>query len=149
MKAAELEKLFTRAEQAEFYLDSLQRTKADYENYQKRMERERQTIYRYANQDLLRRLIGVMDFLERAITSASGTTVNKSFFDGICLVQKELSKTLQDFGVKAVEAMGQRFDPSYHEAMRQQETKEHPDLTVIQELKKDIPYTSVCLEPAK
>ena len=133
MNNKELKVLFEKAKNAESYLDSLQRTKADYENYQKRVERDRANTQKFANQQLLSQFLGVLDLLKRAIDSTPEAKVEKGFLDGICLVQKEFEKVLKDAGLVAIEAVGKNFDPAYHEALRQIETDEHPDMTVIQE----------------
>lgn len=132
MQEEDLALLFEKVKMADLYLDTLQRLKADYENYQKRIERDRLTLMKYVHQPLMVKLIGVQDILDKAI-SAGAQSQDKNFFDGICLANKEFQKILQDFSVQKVKAVGEKFNPLYHEALRQVES-DKPDMTIVEEI---------------
>lgn len=149
MTDEELAILFTSKEDVATYTDALQRSNADYENYRKRQERDRSTFLKYSNQDILKKLIDVMGNFARAIDSVKEADVDKNFFDGICLVQKELEKTVLDSGVKEIKSKGQAFNPNYHEALSQVESPDHPEMTVIDEFEKGYLYHDRVLRPSK
>ena len=149
MSDEELQTLFDKAQESANYLDMLQRTKADYENYRKRQERDRATFLKYANQDILKQLLNVMDNLRRAIDQGKQSEVDSNFFEGICLVQKELEKTLQDNSVSEIEAKGKAFNPNYHEAVSQIESADHPEMTVLEDFDKGYVYHDRVLRPSK
>ena len=128
--------LFKKAKSADSYLELLQRTRADYENYQKREERNKADFYKYANQNLLTKLVKISDSFVRAIDSASQHNIDQSFIDGIQLVEKEFEKVLKDFGVQVIEAMEKTFNPKYHEAISQQVNEKYPEMTIIYEVEK-------------
>lgn len=145
----DLSSLFHKAEQADLYLDMLQRTRADYENYQKRKEQEQSNIYKYANQALLQKVVGVLEFLDRAITSAPGKPLDQNFLDGICLVQKEFHKLLGEFAVTPIEAVGKRYDPLYHEAVIMKSAEGQADMTILEELEKGFMFHDRTLRATK
>ena len=149
MSDEELAELFAKKEEAASFMEALQRSKADYENYRKRQERDRASFLKYANQDILKSLLNVMDNLVRAIQSAQDAEIEKNFYEGICLVQKELEKTMQDAGVKEIDSKGQPFNPNYHEAISQMPSAEHPEMTVLQEFDKGYLYHDRVLRPSK
>jgi len=137
MNDEELASLIAKTQMADFYLDALQRMKAEYENYQKRIERERSSQIKYALQPIMNKLISILDILETAIQSGNQMESNltdKKFFEGICLAYKEFFKLLQDFGLNKIQSMGAKFNPSYHEAVQQRESQDHPDMTVVEEI---------------
>jgi molecular chaperone GrpE len=136
MEDEEIAALFEKSRQASVYLDLLQRTRADYENYQKRVDRERADVVKYAGQPLLGRLVGIAEVLSRALASTPEAQVEPNFLQGIQLVQKDLDKLLADFHVTAIEALGRRFDPLYHQAVMMRSLEEQPDMSVIQEFEK-------------
>ena len=138
----QLAELLQMAQQASSYFQALQRTTADYDNYQKRVERERETTAKYAVQNFAKELLKSVDVFDKAlqVTAASAQAQTnqdyKNLWDGMSLVQQELQKTLRQFGIIAIESVGKRFDPRYHEALAQQESTTHPEMTVIAELEK-------------
>lgn len=141
--------LLEKCRQADVYLDLLQRTKADYDNYQKRVDRERADVAKYAGQPLLVRLVGIVELLCRALASAPGVQVDPNFLQGIELVHKELEKLLGDFHVSPIEAQGKRFDPLYHQAVMMQALEDQPDMSVVQEFERGYMFHDRVLRPSK
>ena len=105
------------------------RERAELENFKKRMQREKVDAVRFASEPLIRELLPVIDNLERALEHADGN--GKSVADGIRLVVKSLLDVLDRHGVKRIDAVGQPFDPSRHEAMAQMESAEHEPNRVV------------------
>ena len=113
LKAAELE-----AKLAELN-DQYLRKAADFENFRKRMNREKQELTEFANQNLLLDLIPVIDDFERAIKSAETSKDFASFHEGIAMIEKRLSSQLESkWGLKRFDSEGQPFDPNRHEALQ-------------------------------
>jgi molecular chaperone GrpE len=134
--ADELEALRARAEKAERerdeYLDLAQRTRADFENYQKRAQREQAQERRYACGPLAADLLQALDNLERATIAARQAGEEGPLVQGVAMVQNQLLDVLRRHGVTRIEAEGRPFDPNLHEAVMQQPSAEHPPHTVVQ-----------------
>lgn len=149
MSDQELAKLFDKARNTEYYLETLQRNQAENENYRKRAEREQMSARRYANQDILKNLIVILDHLQLAINSGKDANIDPSFFEGITLLEKEFQKLLNDSEVKIIEAIGKTFDPKFHEALSQQETADEPNMTVLYEMEKGYTFHDRVIRPSK
>jgi molecular chaperone GrpE len=117
--------------------DRLLRVSAEFENYKKRASRDMEEFRKYSNQSLIKEMLSVVDNLELAINSTNGhDAFDKGLLDGLEITHKEILKVFEKFNVKPINAKGQPFDPTFHEAVMQEETDEHPDNTVINELQK-------------
>jgi molecular chaperone GrpE len=119
--------------EAEANYDRYLRAVAELENAKKRAQREREEYIRYANESLLRELLPVLDNFERAVRAARTAGEAPGFLAGVELIQRELLKVLEKFGVTPFTAVGQPFDPAKHEAVGRVETTEHPEMTVVEE----------------
>ncbi len=142
-KSSEVEELNTKIVELEkglaFYKDQLLRKAADFENFKKRVENESVNLIRFANEDLLEKLLPVLDDFERslkAMQSSSKAIDNGSIVKGIELIYTKLQKILEQHGVKPMEVVGQPFDPHLHDALQQIKTNEYPPHTVVQEIEK-------------
>lgn len=130
----ELEDLERRAVERDLYLEHLQRKQAEMENLLKRHERERTDRARYASQQLVSDILPVLDNLHQAVDGLAQGGSAEQALEGMRLILDQFQKVLADSGVERIEALGQRFDPNFHEALMQEETDEVDDLTVLQEL---------------
>jgi molecular chaperone GrpE len=99
------------------YLDQLQRTMADFANYRKRVDQERQLARQLATRDLLQTLVPIIDDFERAMNSMPPEEKQSPWVQGVELIQRKLVGLLEREGVSKVESLGQPFDPSVHEAV--------------------------------
>jgi molecular chaperone GrpE len=130
----DLESLRARLQAAEQtrdqYLDLAQRTRADFENYQKRMQRDLAQERRFAQAPLAADLLRAIDNLERAIAAAKAANDNSQLTQGVVMVHAQLLDVLRRHGVTPLEALGQPFDPNSHEAVMQMPSKE-PPMTVV------------------
>ncbi len=147
---AELEKKLEIAQQeAQANYDRLLRISAEFENYKKRSARELQDFRKFANEALLKELLPVVDNLELAVkTAREDGNGQESLADGIDLTLKEILRVLNKFGVQAVEALNQPFDPVFHQAVVGEESDKHPKNTVIQELQKGYTLHDRLLRPS-
>ncbi|MSS20381.1 nucleotide exchange factor GrpE [Pseudoramibacter porci] len=94
--------------------DQLMRLQADFSNYKKRTSREKAEIASYTTEELLKKLLPIIDNLERALAASENDDGSEELATGIKMVYKELMKTLQDEGLQEIEAEGKPFDPTYH-----------------------------------
>ncbi len=122
-----------KAKLAEERFDRLLRLQAEFENYRKRVNRERGEFIRYALEDLICDLLPVVDNFERAIASAHQHDNSHALLQGVEMVYKQVRDILAKRGLERIETLGKKFDPREHEAVMQVESEEHPDNTVIEE----------------
>jgi molecular chaperone GrpE len=130
-------KLETKEKEATETYDRLLRVSAEFDNYKKRSEREMAEYRKYANQSLIKEMLSVVDNLELAMNSTNGhKAIDKDLLQGLEMTHKEILKVFEKFNVKPIDAKGQPFDPTFHEAVMQEETDDSPKNTVINELQK-------------
>jgi molecular chaperone GrpE len=146
----DLNKKLEEAErQAKDNYERLLRVSADFENYKKRTAREMQDLVKYANEKILKEMLTVVDNLERAIESASNHyDTNDPLIQGVYLTLSETLKILERHQVKPVVSLGEPFDPSFHQAMMQEEVQDQPPNTVVKELQKGYLIHDRLLRPA-
>ncbi len=146
----ELEKIKSRAAQADEFWDRLLRQTAEFDNYRKRMARERQEAVQFANQALLQNLVTVLDHFEAAINAASQAQESslESFKSGMNLIHSQLKSVLTETGLEEINAQNQTFNPSWHEAVSQKETTEAPEGQVVEQLRKGYKLRERLLRPA-
>jgi len=134
----ELKELRQQAAKAEEYYDRLQRQVAEADNLRKRLAKEKQDAIRYANESLIEELLPTMDSFEMAISAARDSDDNSidSLKTGIEMVYTQLKRTLEEIGVTEIDAIGQAFDPSEHEAMSRKKTDKAEEGTVLEQTRK-------------
>ena len=136
-------------EKAALY-DQLLRRQAEFENYRKRVERERTDAHHKARADVLVELLPVLDNFERALASLQGSGGDAaSLRHGVELIHRQFKDALTKFGLQPVEALGQTFDPHLHEAVTIEATDEHKENTVIEEFERGYKLGDKLLRPAK
>jgi molecular chaperone GrpE len=133
--------------QSDEHLRSWQRAAADHANYKRRTEEERDLVAQFANAVLIGKLLAVLDDFDRALEHVPAD-VHEGWVDGIQLVERKLRGVLESEGVTPIEAVGQPFDPTIHEAVVHEETTEHPDNEVIGELQRGYRLRDRVLRPA-
>jgi molecular chaperone GrpE len=143
------EKLAAAQAEASESHDRLLRMAAELDNFRKRAAREMDDIRKYATESLIRQLLTVVDNLERAIASATAENENgRSVVDGVALTLAEIMKILEKHHVRPIHAMGEPFDPTFHQAMCQEESTDQPPNTVVQEFQKGYMIHERLLRPA-
>jgi molecular chaperone GrpE len=135
------------ADQNAVLLDSLKRLKADFDNYRKRMLKEQTRILETAETDLIKKMLPVIDNLERALDSAHDTE-SKGLRDGVSMVLELMLGVLTKEGLEVIDPGGEPFDPEHHEAMMVVETSECPEDTVVGVVQKGYRFRGVLLRPA-
>lgn len=122
------------------------RQMADFENYRKQLDREREEFMEYANEKLITQLLEVIDNFERALPILKENDPESAH--GIEMVYKQLVQILEKSGLRRIEAIGKKFDPYYHEVFLQEESDE-PEGTIIEELQKGYMLNSKVIRHSK
>ncbi|NTW03071.1 MAG: nucleotide exchange factor GrpE [Oscillochloris sp.] len=145
---AELEARLVKAEsQAAEYKDQWLRATADYKNFKRRAETERAELIRSAGASLLLKLLPVVDDFDRAIANIPAEIAESSWWGGTQLIAQKLRTIIESEGVKAIEALGQDFDPNVHEAVLYEDS-EGQDGKVVAELQRGYKLYDRVLRPA-
>jgi molecular chaperone GrpE len=142
-------KLKSKEKEAQENYDRLLRVSAEFENFKKRSAREMDDFRKFANQSLIKEMLSVVDNLELAMNSTNGhKAIDKGLLQGLQMTHREILKVFEKFNVKPIEAKGQTFDPTFHEAVMQEENDDFDDNTVISELQKGYLIHDRLLRPA-
>jgi molecular chaperone GrpE len=130
--------------------DRVLRRQAEFDNYRKRIGRERGEIYQRGRDDVLLQFLPVVDNFERALSSLESSEGDaEALRDGVELIHKQFQDALSRFGLEAVEAVGQAFDPHVHEAVTTEATDKHKENTVLEEFQRGYRIGDRLLRPAK
>jgi len=140
--------LEAKTREAEEHRDRYLRAAAEFDNARKRTAREREEYTRYANESLLRELLPVLDNFERALQSARNETTAAAVTAGVELIQRELLRVLEKFGVTSFTSVGQPFDPERHEAIARVPAQGQPEGTVVDETARGYLLNGRVLRPA-
>ncbi len=132
-------------EKAENYLANWQRAQADFVNYKRRNEQEKEEISKFANSVIMLSLLPILDDLKRAFVSIPPNLAKLSWVDGIGLIERKLQTNLEAQGLSLIKAVGEPFDPKLHEAAMYGKGKEG---IVIEELQKGYKFHDRVIRPA-
>jgi len=137
-------------EEAVVCREKMIRLQADFENMRKRLEKDRQEYIKFANEGIIAELLNVLDDLERAVGLAESKHEDlPAFLKGVEMILAHLYETLKAHGVVPIKAIGEKFDPHFHEALMQVEDKLKPEHTVAEELQKGYLLNERVLRTAK
>lgn len=124
------------------------RLAADFDNFRKRQEQERESLLKYGAEATLKKMLEVLDNFERGEKALENVEDCQQVKDSFNLVHRQVTETLSKLGLEQIEAAGKEFDPNFHEAVMQTPTGEHPENTVIAELQKGYKLGDKVLRPA-
>ena len=134
--------------QRDDYYDRLLRKTAEFDNYRRRTDRERQQLAESAAADLIKELLPLVDDLERALKAEAGSDATDSVRRGVELILKQLLDTLRKRGVAPIDAIGQDFDPHFHNAVTYEHAEGRRDGEVIEEFARGYMLGDRLLRPA-
>ena len=117
--------------------DRLKRNMAEFDNFRKRTEKEKSSMYVIGAKDIVEKILPVVDSFERGLTQAPE---DDPFADGMQKIYKQLTTTLEDLGVKPIEAVGKEFDPNLHNAVMHVDDEEAGENIVVEEFQKGYTY---------
>ncbi|MEW6730742.1 MAG: nucleotide exchange factor GrpE [Acidobacteriota bacterium] len=139
-------------EEKRLLYEQLMRRQAEFENFRKRVERERTETYGRARADMVTELLPILDNLERAINSGAQSEksegVQESILEGVKLIHRQFLDLLNGFGLAPIKAVGKPFDPHLHEAVTTEPNDELPENTVVAELQRGYKLGDRLLRPA-
>ena len=137
-----------KEKEAKDNLDRFLRVAADLENYKKRAAREKEDYLKFANEDLIKAILPVIDNLERAVNHSEKAVDLQSLVTGVKLTIQQLLQSLNKFGLSSIESVGKPFDPAVHEAMMVVETDQHEPNQVVEEFHKGYLLHDRLIRPA-
>jgi molecular chaperone GrpE len=127
--------------------DKYLRLYAEFENYKKRVNKDKEEILKYGNEKLILEILPIIDNLELALKHASDN-INEGLIQGVEITLKELNKALEKFGLRVIEADGKPFDPSLHHAMMQVDRDDIEENTIVEEFRKGYMLEDKVLRPS-
>ena len=126
-----------KSEQKEELTDRLKRTMAEFDNFRKRTEKEKSSMYIIGAKEIVEKILPVVDNFERGLAQAQE---GDAFADGMKMIYKQLTTTLDELGVKPIEAVGKEFNPDFHNAVMHVEDEEVGENIVVEEFQKGYTY---------
>jgi len=151
-KDEQLEELTRQLQEKEEVIKTLQERllylQADFENFKKLKNKEKQDLLKFGNEVLIKELLPVIDNLERALDHSLKTNDYKGIHEGVSLVLNEFLRVLERAGLSRVEAVGKKFDPNLHEAFYQEERDDVESDIVLSELQKGYMLNGRLIRPA-
>ena len=141
----EKKKLFSKKkdkkdEKIEELTDQLRRQMAEFDNYRKRTDKEKASMYIIGAKEIVEKLLPVVDSFERGLATATEEQLEDPFVDGMNKVYKQLITSLEELGVKPIEAVGAEFNPDYHNAVMHVEDEEVGENIIVEEFQKGYTY---------
>ena len=127
--------------------DRVKRQMAEFENFRKRTDKEKSGMYDMGAKNVIEKILPVIDNFERGLENVPEDS-NEAFADGMRMIYKQLTAELDKLGVKPIEAVGQPFDPNFHNAVMQVESEEYESGTVAAELQKGSMYHDTLVRPS-
>ncbi len=144
---AELTKYYTIVTEYEELSNRYVRLQADFNNFRKRTEKERESTYQYAAQELIGSLLPVMDNFDRALNVNIKESTVENLYKGVEMVYKQLMDVLQSNGLEEINALGEKFDPNFHHAVAQEENEEYEENTIIEIFQKGYKVKDKVIRP--
>ncbi|MCY9760248.1 nucleotide exchange factor GrpE [Paenibacillus alvei] len=134
--------------EAEEYQQRYLRAQADFDNFRRRTLKEKEDFAKYASAKLVTELLPVLDNFERALATEQASSEAESFIKGVDMIFRQLGQVLEQEGVKPMEAVGQPFNPEFHQAVMTVDTDEYEEGVVVEELQKGYMLKNKVLRPA-
>ncbi|MCY7486957.1 MULTISPECIES: nucleotide exchange factor GrpE [Paenibacillus] len=134
--------------EAEEYQQRYLRAQADFDNFRRRTLKEKEDFAKYASAKLVTELLPVLDNFERALATEQASSEAESFIKGVDMIFRQLGQVLEQEGVKPMEAVGQPFNPEFHQAVMTVDTDEFEEGVVVEELQKGYMLKDKVLRPA-
>ena len=150
--AAELAEIKEQLAAKEAALEEIQqrylRLQADFDNFRRRTRGEKEELIKYASEDLITKLLPVLDNFERALAAARDQSEGKSYYEGVEMIYRQFYQVLSNEGLEVVESLGCPFDPNCHEAVMLVEKEDTPKDTVVEELQKGYRLKGKLIRPS-
>jgi molecular chaperone GrpE len=145
----DLDELGATKRERDEYLELARRTKADFENYRKRVARETSEALARGKADLARQLLPALDNLERALATGQDPAAHEALVKGVAMVREELHNRLASAGVESFDPTGEKFDPQLHEALSTRPSDGTESGVVLETLERGYRLNGLVLRPAR
>ena len=149
LTSEEFDALKEKAAKAEEYYDRLLRLQADFDNFKKRLEKEKIEFIKFANEEIIIEILRVLDDFERAVEAGKKKHDFEILYKGVEMIWNDMKDFLEKKGLKEIDAKGKPFNPHEHEAMMQEENTEHPENHVIEEFQKGYTLNGRVIRPSR
>ena len=146
---AEFKALEEKASKAEEYFDRLLRMQAEFDNYKKRLDRDKSDFIKFANESIISEILRILDDFERAVEAGKKKHDFDVLYKGVGMIHKDLKEFLNQKGLEEISSVGKPFNPHEHEAMMQEENNEYPEDHIIEEFQKGYKLNGRVIRPAK
>jgi molecular chaperone GrpE len=147
--ASSLDELAAARQERDDAVARLQRLAADFQNFQKRVSRQETEIRRFANDDLIKGFLQILDDFERSLDVAARSESVEQVVKGFQIVCDQFQQALKGFGVEPIECIGAPFDPMLHEALMQQEREGAEPGSVVEEIRRGYTFRERVIRPAR
>ncbi len=137
------------AQERDALQDQLLRAMADMQNFRRRVQQEKEETRKYATESLVAELLPVLDNFERTLVAVESGASMETLVEGVKMVDKQLRSILERANLQKIASQGEQFDPEHHEAVALEETNEHPEGTVIEELQSGYKIAEKVIRPAR
>ncbi|MCY9513502.1 nucleotide exchange factor GrpE [Paenibacillus apiarius] len=135
-------------EQAEEHYQRYLRTQADFDNFRRRTMKEKEDLAKYASAKVVTELLPVLDNFERALATGQEASETDSFVKGVDMIFRQIQQVMEQEGVQPMNAVGEPFNPEYHQAIMQVESDEYEEGIVVEEVQKGYMLKDKVLRPA-
>ncbi|MFH1407063.1 MAG: nucleotide exchange factor GrpE [Candidatus Omnitrophota bacterium] len=147
--AEELNKLQEKAAAAADFQDKYLRAHAEFENYKKRLDKERAEFLKFASQSIILELLKVLDDFDRALDAAKNSKDFALLSQGLEMTRKDLYEILENWGLTRIGTVSEKFDPAKHEAVATVDTQDTEEDVIVEELQKGYMLNDRVIRPAK
>lgn len=142
------ESLNEQKQKAAEYYDQLLRLKAEFENYRRRVEKEKLDLVKFGQEDVLLKLLPFIDNVDRALQAAREHDNHKTILEGLVMIEKELKIFLKQEGLEPIKTQEEKLDPSLHHVVSQEERADYEDDDILAEIQKGYSYKGTVIRPA-
>ena len=148
--AGDKEEAESKPDEAKEYFSQMQRIQAEFDNYRKRVVKERSELVKSANENLLLEMLPMIDNFQRALMSLEEHVIpeNKTFCEGVDMIYRQFVQLVEKNGVKPIETVGKPFDPNFHNAIQQVPSSDVPENHIVEEVSKGYTLYDKLLRPA-
>lgn len=144
--------LAEKKKEAEEYYNQLLRLKAEFENYRKRVEKEKEKMYLYGKETILIKVVSLLDTLEQAektLKTENAKLKTEDIVTGLKMITSDFRQFLKTEGLEVIETIEKKFDPHFHEVVEQEENTEKEEGIILAELQKGYVFKDSVIRPAK
>ena len=149
-QSAEETKTEAKSDEAKEYFSQMQRIQAEFDNYRKRVVKERSELIKSANERILLEMLPLIDNFQRALMSLEEHVIpeNKTFCEGVDMIYRQFVQLVEKNGVKPIETIGKPFDPNFHNAIQQVPSDDVPENHIVEEVSKGYTLYDKLLRPS-